>query len=191
LGGWSFGGVVAFELARELRSRGCDVQRVTMFDAYGPSAYRRASRGAQPSTLEAFVADLGRTLGIGAEVLAAQRDALGEVPEEERFAWIADRLDELSGGSVQIEAGMLARLHDVYRRHTDAYAVYDPEPQDLRVEVFAAVSSEGDDGDRGWSDLVTGNVKRTRVETDHYRLLQPPNVGGLATRLATSVWQTR
>jgi pimeloyl-ACP methyl ester carboxylesterase len=38
LGGWSFGGVVAFEMARQMRQRGRPVALVALFDSWAPGA---------------------------------------------------------------------------------------------------------------------------------------------------------
>lgn len=69
--GWSFGGVVAHELAVELQRRGCLIARLILFDAQ-PAVDDRADRAAPPD------------------------DALGErqVPEASRSKRLFDLLTE-------------------------------------------------------------------------------------------------
>ena len=59
LAGWSLGGVLAFEMARQLRRAGESVEFLALIDSYTPDALRRIEDGDDPQTLErAFTRDV-------------------------------------------------------------------------------------------------------------------------------------
>jgi len=64
LAGWSFGGVVAFEMARQLRSAGAEIAPVVLIDSRAPGAIEIPAD--LPSLLAAFAADQGLSPDVNA-----------------------------------------------------------------------------------------------------------------------------
>jgi thioesterase domain-containing protein len=69
LGGWSLGGVVAFEMARQMREQGQTVATLALIDSFAPSSRPGASRPDDAWIRSAFAADLVRSSG-GADLEA-------------------------------------------------------------------------------------------------------------------------
>jgi thioesterase domain-containing protein len=50
LGGYSFGGIVAYEMARQLSAEGHQVPLLAMFDMYAPEQFMEVMNGTRRST---------------------------------------------------------------------------------------------------------------------------------------------
>ena len=56
LGGWSFGGLVAYEMAQQLRAAGADVALLALLDTVAPGAQARAGLGETAAFLTRTIA---------------------------------------------------------------------------------------------------------------------------------------
>ncbi|MFP2908689.1 non-ribosomal peptide synthetase [Pyxidicoccus sp. 3LFB2] len=181
LGGWSMGGVVAFEMTRQLQRRGERVEVLALIDP-SPTREARDATGedAAPDTVALFARDLGRLTGLPLPELS------GEAGPEELLQAV---LEEGRRHGVLIpEAGLpeLRTLLQVFSANVRALRGYSPRPIDARLAVLRAADSvDASAGrlDRGWGDQSTQGVEIQEVPGDHYGLLQPPHVQVLAERL--------
>ena len=212
LGGWSLGGLIAFEMARQLRAAGHEVATVALIDAQAPPAERRP-----PAETLALAARL-RGLGEGVE-------ALGLIESDEDAAALAEVAAELAagfGGDVgklfdhlrglpaeaqrelilkafgidrvyHLEAGpeRVARLWEVLRANFLAGARYNPEgAYPGRVTLFRAGVRAADrkaDKAMGWKRLAAGGVEVVDVPGDHASILAAPGVKVLAKHLRAAI----
>ena len=207
LGGWSLGGLIAFEMARQLREQRHEVATVALFDTQAPAADRRVD----PETL-ALARQL-RELGEGVEALGLLESdedavALAEVArelalgfggdvrklfdhmrrlpaEEQREAILRyfgiDRVYHLEAGPERV-----ARLWDVLRANFLAGARYSPGPYDGRVTLYRAGARRLDrraDPTMGWARLATGGVTAHAIPGDHATILKSPGVEAIAATL--------
>jgi amino acid adenylation domain-containing protein len=181
LGGWSLGGVVAFEMARQLEQRGERVEVLALIDpspATVSAAPAPEDTGAQVASL--FAMDLGQLgrLELPAELLA-QGDSealLGHLLEEGRKA-----------GLLVPEVGLeqLRALRDVFTHNLRALHQYVPRPIASGLTVLrASESPDGDSPERGWGALTRSGARVVEVPGDHYALLRAPHVQVLAEKLA-------
>ena len=83
LAGWSMGGVVAFEMARQLVADGHDVSRLFLIDCSVPRPRRNISPVDESVVLAAFAADLAQTAG--PKVARRSRTRSGPRPREDRW----------------------------------------------------------------------------------------------------------
>ncbi|MGZ3459032.1 MAG: alpha/beta fold hydrolase, partial [Archangium sp.] len=81
LGGWSFGGMVALEMARQLQEQGEQVALVALIDTYLPSAERAGTEPSDEELQALFLRDLARTAGQTAELPEEQLASLRRVFE--------------------------------------------------------------------------------------------------------------
>lgn len=175
LAGWSFGGVVAFAMAAELRQAGVDVEQLVLIDSYAPGA-----QSAEEPSFEGFVFDLGRTLGIGIPQMLEWQQRRAEVGRQDDFEQLALRLEE--SGFAAFDAPNLRRLYYVWSTHIALYQDYQPPTYDGAVHSWAADPS-GENGERGWRSLVVGDFTQTVVATDHYGVVASTNIEALANEL--------
>jgi aspartate racemase len=168
LGGVSFGGAVAYEMARQLRARGEHVELLVLFDAILP---RARQRGAVP--------------WLKWQARAVTRSGPGVLVKKvrNRLMRMAER------ASAPEPTGELGAL-DMLRQGAYARALLDYDqraaPYDGRAILFRALHSQEGmiDRDHGWAGLVRGDLAIHDVPGDHLGLLLPPHVHMLTRELA-------
>jgi amino acid adenylation domain-containing protein len=178
LAGWSMGGVVAFEMARQLRTRGVRPP-LLMLDSYAPDP-RPGPPPRDADLVAAFAADWGRTAGVD---LGVDPAALAGMPPEQRLPHVRDR--GVAHGIVEPteDVSMLEGPLAVFRAHADALVAYlPPEPYDGTVTVLyaSAEKTDGSEPSRGWSTWATGDLVTHPVEGGHYDILREPALRAVA-----------
>jgi thioesterase domain-containing protein len=179
--GWSFGGVVALELARRLVSDGVEVEWVGMVDAWRPQHTSRSR-----------LARLGRQLDALDRRSAAERraylaDLAGTVPRRVRCSVTRQ------GQRLARRAGLLAKdecrpVDPAFRSIWVPHLKYRPEPAPagLAVTLYPCATSvemNGSDPSLGWSPWLQHGFEVVRLPGDHRSLWQPPQIGVLAASL--------
>jgi amino acid adenylation domain-containing protein len=173
VGGWSFGGLVAFEMACKLQDDGADVPFLALLDTPHPDAAQPVEDEAELAAL--FAEDLALMLG-GAAVTAEE---LRATPADGWMSLLAQRL----GG--EVPEGELEPRWRVFATNMTARAEYVPAGR-FRGELVLVQALDHLDPRiaAGWDAFVDGTVSVVGVAGDHYSLLRPPNVEELASRLA-------
>ena len=128
LGGWSMGGVVAYEMACQMAGQGIPVERLILLDSYLPEHFEAFSRavgegdGASTSGIHPFKAMArGDSLGGNPEVglLAAQQQALARYrasrvhPGEVVYFYATENVPVAAGGLGVALPSVAARLQEV------------------------------------------------------------------------------
>lgn len=184
LGGWSMGGTMAQELARQIISDGGEVDALAMIDSNSPERIIRLSgldaadteekqRLRHLRSIEAFLGlDLGskndwRAL---AEALIDE-GALGDLKMfERRFPTFNRHMEAL----VMYEAGRLADVPTLLLRASQR----SPRNSGEGMGV-----DDIDDADLGWSAWIRGPLRIREIEAHHYSILQTPAVVQVAKEL--------
>jgi amino acid adenylation domain-containing protein len=190
LGGWSMGGVIAYEMAGQLQQAGEQVGTLVLMESYTPEAVR---------TFEQEYLDKKRPSGGDGEtlLLIAFARELGLEDAEMIMAGAAAatdltlRLDELFEQAKQagllptdIDSTQLHRLFQVYEANVQAMNQYAPGQYQGNIKLFFA--DRADDGgayaNGGWTKLISGELSVATVPGDHYSILRQPNVQILAEK---------
>jgi amino acid adenylation domain-containing protein len=178
LAGWSMGGVLAFEMARQLEEAGQPVGAVALIESYTPALLH---------SLENPLAAPDEPQEVR-EVRGFARDLLGvtEIPPlqvgEGRDPFAALLLSPwLTEALPGMDSGQLRRLFAVFRAHGRALADYAPQPCGARVTVLAGEAVPVTDQSRGWAALAKGGTSGGGLDLhavpgDHYSILQPPGL---------------
>jgi amino acid adenylation domain-containing protein len=197
LGGWSMGGVVAFEVAQRLEAAGLQVGLLVLLDApfavpadYVPGESELAAR---------FAADVGNSLGL--DMSAAPDPAV--TAGAGQLAWLAQLVSAGNGGAGNSGAGdrgagdrgaggrdaMAARLAQrfgLFAAHTQMIAGYQPAAPRVCAPtlIVSAAASLNAPARLAWPRMLTGPVSVLSVDSDHYAFLRPPLVAdvGAAVR---------
>ncbi|HSF41831.1 MAG TPA: MupA/Atu3671 family FMN-dependent luciferase-like monooxygenase [Thermoanaerobaculia bacterium] len=180
LGGWCTGGVVAFEMARQLLERGEEVDRLLLLDSPAPDP-EATVRSDEREMLAGMVRQLA---GAGFEV---PEEELSGIPVDD---WM-DRVVELGR-----ERGVLppsfdaeqARRHwQVVRANVRAVESYVPKgPCEVRSLLFRATEQPEEIGERtsrGWERWLPGPLEIRDVEGDHAAPVREPGAGLVASHL--------
>ncbi|MDJ1181649.1 amino acid adenylation domain-containing protein [Roseofilum sp. BLCC_M143] len=177
LGGWSMGGVVAWEMARQLQLQGQEVALVALIDSYAPNAISEIEKTDEATLANSLAADLGGMFGLELPISADDIQQLQPEEQLQHIFAIAKRRNLLPP-EVGIE--QMRKLFEVFKANRVAVANYQPQPYSGRVVQFCASLPEED---RGWRSLVTGELEVFVIPGDHYGMMRQPHVGVLAQKL--------
>ncbi|MGK3992297.1 non-ribosomal peptide synthase/polyketide synthase [Sorangium sp. So ce1024] len=191
LGGWSFGGVVAFEMAQQLRAAGETVALLALIDSHAPTSLPAPAPDA-PTSLPAPAPDaltslaaFCSALGLRWQHLPWDLAHLSALDPRERLAHVLDRLRQ--AGELAIDVDQADRWRRVFERDLAALRGYTPRPYPgpaalLRAEVVPGDLALADD--RGWSAWITAGLAAHATPGDHHTMLRPPHVAALAAALS-------
>jgi thioesterase domain-containing protein len=180
LGGWSLGGLIAFEMARRLHELGERCEPLVLIDSHAP---RPPAADPEPADDLAarFARDFLRSSGLELEI----PDLPAGGGPEERLRWLYEQ--GLAAGLLppELAFGEIRRLFTLFQLNTEALRRYAAAPSPHEVVIFRAAGSAGQGADPalGWGRLA-GGVELHELPGDHYTILRRPVVETLARRLA-------
>jgi len=179
LGGWSMGGLVALEMARQLSEQGERVGPVMLFDSH-PPAHSRAGENTKHTMLERFAADLARSAGIDASGLREEFVGMSETEQRALVEQVLTREGLLSAGHAAAE---LDRMLAVFTGLQRAVERYSRRNLGQRAVLFAASGSTGAERLAQLWQPVLPELELNSVAGDHYSTLHNPHVAALAQKL--------
>ncbi|MFB1482715.1 non-ribosomal peptide synthase/polyketide synthase [Corallococcus sp. RDP092CA] len=186
LGGWSLGGVIAYEMAYQLREAGEAVELVAMIDSY------------VPETVPDSEPDLDRLLAIG---LFAQ-DLMGvsltdldvdlaALEPEAALAKVLDAAAHAGALPPGVDAASATALFNVFEAHLEAARRYHPPAMPQRVlRIQAEDRDETRPIDGGWAALVGEQLEAHELPGTHHTLLREPTVRSVAELLTKALHPT-
>jgi acyl transferase domain-containing protein/thioesterase domain-containing protein/acyl carrier protein len=200
IGGFSFGCLVAFEMAQQLHRAGQTLGLVALVDEPAPVLGHRPSAALMARL---FITGVGRTIWPHLHdyfylVNSASRPKLPSLKELSRLRPDADLLQSILARStmanfVPPESRLLALrqpamrpMFDLFLLHVRQTLAYRPEAYPHGVTVFQATSLGGKydaDPSMGWRVLAAGGVEVHKIPGEHLELLRPPHVQVLAAKL--------
>ncbi len=182
LGGWSFGGVVAFEMARQMRQRGRPVALVALLDCWAPGVVPLPAAGREDDIVRLYLRDQAGLQGLDASGLDGEPAGMDEAAA---LDWLLARAHETGLLRASVRLAQVRPILDVYRANVRAHAAYRPEPGGDRLTLFRLRTSP--EPTNGWSSLAGEPVEVHEMAADHYSMLVPPAVAGLADRLRSCI----
>ncbi|MCW6050713.1 amino acid adenylation domain-containing protein [Lyngbya sp. CCAP 1446/10] len=180
--GVSFGGTVAFEMARQLNAKGEKVALLGFLDTYGPDAFKHLPEIKSGQRVMKML-----RLKPGVFLNKAKSNLMGKI---EMLTFIQYRIlckfYRLIGRPLPIylENFTHEELNNEALRHYVA-GVYSG-----RATIFKAVESAsvfGADRELGWGEVVAGGIEINEIPSDHLGMLQEPHVRILGEKLQAAV----
>jgi len=172
VGGWSFGGVIAFEMARQLRNAGQEVGLLALFDTYS----RRPDRPARASRLRFLAWRLGFHLGAVGRLEPARKLQYVSAKGSSALSWVRRQIWLWSQS--RFEAVRRPRP-TVYQRvraaNQEAARVYDPQPYEGVITLFRATGmglANSDDPYLGWGDVSGVDIEVIEIPGVHRSILR-------------------
>lgn len=175
LAGFSFGGVLAVEVAQQLESMGVSVETVAMIDSYMPSAFQRSLPALiqdlglelrRKGLLQRFKSSLVRILNKAGWADVVPTDGDSEKEREEVFDFAADRFEK----SIHQYNG---RIFLVRATQVD-FGLGMRSPRDF-----------------GWRRYLTGDMVINDYDTDHTGLMNGAGIVRLCHDLTTYLQSTQ
>jgi thioesterase domain-containing protein len=188
LGGWSLGGIVAFEMAQQLHFRGEKVAFLALIDSYTPAAINWYEEMNEASLLVHLARDMG---GLFGKELPLSVDELQQFPPEEQLNYILKRAKTLNILPPEVSLEQMHHLMRVFQANREAMLSYIPQPYPGKIALFSASEKPLQvklDPTQGWDELAThGLLDIQPIPGEHYAILRAPHVQLLAQQLATNL----
>ncbi len=186
LAGWSAGGLIAYEMARQLSENGDAVEFVGLLDtAPDPWRHRPAEGWTEANYLRSW---LPAALPDG---LQQQFDRLAAAHDLGALMALATTHDLLPPGVPRgIDADELRRCLGVAFATQQALFGYRPLPIDLPVSLFVAAAEVRDDSTAAWQALLGRHLGVVPVPGTHMSMVEPPHAADLAGRLSDALAAT-
>jgi thioesterase domain-containing protein/acyl carrier protein len=186
LGGWSMGGIVAFEMARQLNALGQSVSLLALLDAVLPDYRVKSLKENDPALLMSFVLDLG----LSWDSLSALAGELNKLGVDEQLAVVLARARDKGIAPPDIELADVRRWWKVFKANTQALLRYRPKPIATRITLFQAdeqLQTLRPKKTPKWDKLSESGVDLHWVPGNHFTIVNEPNVGSLARHLKQSL----
>jgi amino acid adenylation domain-containing protein len=194
LGGWSSGGVVAYEMAQQLRMKGEDAGLLALIDSQAPIEAHEASDD------RALMASVGRLLVYLSDADPASFSKLDRLVRDGR-EYDFELLMELATAANVIPPGAdpspARRLFEVFRRNVGIIARYRPQVYSRRITLLraadplpenirqAAIRFTSTERTFGWHRL--GPVRVHDVPGHHLSMMKAPHAQTLTLALKESI----
>lgn len=197
LGGHSFGGYVAFEMAQQLVAAGADVPLVALLDCPAGVVDRATLAADYGPVIVAAVRDYGRQVGVEVSLEPSELAGLDRAAQAETVLAALRRAGGLSG---PVEASTLRRLIDGHQARLAALAEWQPRPYPGRLVVLRANPEPGLlaslppalralrlDPSLGWDAFAGAGVEVHEVPGHHGDMLVLPHVEHVARELQSAI----
>ena len=197
LAGWSMGGAVAYEMARQLEAEGERTEVLAMIDAVSAASWSGEQRWSDTEMLGMFAVamvylhdvevpadlDLPPSLGVPPGFDLSSLDVSG-LSLDDALAAALDLGRQVGLLPPNLAPEELRRIFERFRANRVSLSLYRPEPYGGDLHLFRArgQAGMGDDPTLGWSRLVTGEIRIFDCPGDHYTILRE-EVEGLAVQL--------
>jgi len=182
--GWSFGGVIAFEMARQLSAAGDTVSELILVDAYtSPQVGRTESRHEVDATapFAVWLEDIFESH------LSMDPAGLQALDVDDPIADLVSRAGAAGIVPKDLDLPLIRRYLRVYESNLEAKARYSPQTYSGHAFLFRPIDGfwqhETDDSS-DWQELIAQGVETFMVRGDHFTMLRRPNVDTLAEILA-------
>lgn len=176
LGGWSSGGLIAYEMAAQLIGQGRVIEGVVILDSPPPTVHTPVN---EEELFNWFLGDLN----LDQPTLAALHQKTAQNADENTRLSITRaelaRLNHSLGGDL----GQLTTIYRVFKNMVAASRRYQAIPLDIALLHLRAAQGvvpefaphpHAASADWGWSRMCTGPVTAHFVEASHYSLLMEP-----------------
>jgi thioesterase domain-containing protein len=194
VGGYSMGGLIAFELARQAAARGRTVRLVAIVDTPAQVAARDDGDGADGGLSAREVLTMATVIGRRTQTpLKLTAAELEELDPDERIARLIEALQRSGILPPEADSALFRELVRTIRSNDLAQRRYRPQRYDGDLDLLRAsepsravveeVGSLHDNPTYGWQVFCTRPVRVAHIPGTHLRLMEPPHVKRVAAWL--------
>ncbi|MDZ8261973.1 SDR family NAD(P)-dependent oxidoreductase [Nostoc sp. ChiQUE01b] len=179
LGGSSFGGTLAFEMAQQLYAVGQKVELLAMIDTPGP--------GEIPPTPEDDTEILIYLLAVGSN-LPISLEHLKQLTPDEQLLYFLNQKEVVNKMLPDVTLPHVQQLLHLFKVHSQAMLDYEPQIYPGKIIFFRASDRDAFNSphpERGWLNLATEGVEIQEIPGNHITMNILPHVQVLADRLKT------
>ncbi len=184
LGGSSFGGMVAFEMAKQLNALGQKVALLAMIDTPGSG---------QTSVLDETAVIVYYLLSFGINLSLSLED-FRQLERDEQLLYYLDQMKTNKVMSPYFGLPEIRRQFDLFKVYNQAMRNYVPQIYPGRVIFFRANERDAlnpQNPELGWLDLAALGIEVVEVPGNHVNMNTPPHVQVLAEKLRVYLDEAR
>ena len=196
LGGWSLGGVVAFEMAQQLQKQGQEVALLAIIDSH----LSLINPHAPVEKLDVSDTTLAKAVLEGLNQVQPGADFY-LCPPEEQLNYALEQVKIANGVPVDTDLRQFRRLSRMRKTNLYAARTYIPQVYPHRLALFRARESVkiAEDAEQpndvltqtsvtgGWEKLAAGGLEVHLIPGKHVDMVDEPNVQALALSLRQSI----
>jgi amino acid adenylation domain-containing protein len=192
LGGYSFGGVVAFEMAQQLKKAGYEVALLVLFDAHSSIFDRKLPEDDYAGLLVRLAWVTSRQKGLH---LILPMEDLKQLGHDEQLKYFMREMKKYALLPADGELAYLRQFLKGFAARRKSARIYEPQVYDgrltllrceqedeLTTKMFEEAGMKTDDRTLGWGDYVS-DVDIRLVPGHHDVMMADPYVQGVAARL--------
>ncbi|MCF6434526.1 alpha/beta fold hydrolase, partial [Pseudoalteromonas sp. MMG022] len=179
--GHSYGGVVAFEMAKQLLLNNESVASLKLIDAYTPLIFKQqfkqryGGQNTQMEELYSVCVNFAQQFGVALEL---DIQHLQSLTDSELGQYVSSCFQSQG---VDMTPTQFVTYYSVYKANLNCYLTYLPTklPSTLNISLYRATHSF--DGahipdDYGWNDLLMQPLTIVDVAADHFSILTQPHI---------------
>lgn len=182
LGGFSYGGIVAYEMARQLRAQGKEVTIIAQFDTYVYPSYFYKNSFTKKVLSHLF--QMGKVVYLSFNMFASKKHFIRR--KELLKIQVSGLFLKLKHGKekqYEMQFNVPYKMEHNHQIATNAYTI---TPQDLVIDLFRAMEEINfvhDDKYLGWKKMGLKGIRKHMVPGNHVDMFEEPNVETLAKSL--------
>jgi amino acid adenylation domain-containing protein len=200
LGGWSMGGVVAFEMAQQLRQQGQQVALLALLDVPPPTPAGAANALARPlkkvwdkiggKDSLTLIKNFGEDMGLPLDKIGINRSKLEKLSPEEQLSFLLEKAAQSDRLPPGFDTEHIRFLFGIFKTNVLALQSYMAKRYDGRAVLFTAderLLHSTQNPVEGWSKLLPRGFDFQATPGDHYTMIKRPHVEKLAARLREQI----
>ena len=204
LGGWSMGGVVAFEMAQQLQRQGQQVDLLALLDVPPPTPAGVVNAVARPikkawdkiagKDALALIKNFGEDMGLPLDKVGLNRAKLEKLLPEEQLALLLEQAAQADLLPPGFDLEHIRFLFSIFKTNVLALQSYMAQRYGGRAVLFTAddrLLHDTRNPVTGWAKLIPQGFDFQTVPGNHYTMIHRPHVQELARRLREKIAQVR
>uniref|UniRef100_A0A1D9G7P5 Carrier domain-containing protein n=1 Tax=Moorena producens (strain JHB) TaxID=1454205 RepID=A0A1D9G7P5_MOOP1 len=181
--GWSFGGVIAYEMAQQLQAKNEPVALLTLIDSYAPTLIRKPSEIDQAMIVNLLAQDLG---GLYGQELDISHETLRQLEASQQVLHLFEQAKQQGIFPSDLEIEQMRSLWEVFQANITANYHYKPKAYPGSVLLLKASQTSPaviEDPTHGWGSLVLGDIQTHTITGDHFTIMKAPQVEVITAEL--------
>ena len=171
LGGWSFGGIVAFEMALQLQAQGHEISLLALIDSFNPTVLD------QPKSDEGMlVISFAKHLsGLFDKELPVSAEEMRQLGLDEKLNYILKEAKILQILPSEIGLEQVRQMFAVFQANVRAFRSYVPQPYSGQLTLFCAEEKSerlAEQQIQAWSSLAAGGINIHKLPGDHFSIIR-------------------
>jgi len=182
IGGYSLGGLIAFEMVSQLETAGEQVANLLIIDTHPPLAHSEIET--QPDDEVALLVFIVEQIGLYFNTaIKISYDQLVVMNEAQRLEYVLQILQHHQLIAPNSGKNLITGLVNVYKANLQASHLYHPQQIKASISLFKTPTLAEHfpkDSTLGWGKLTSGKMQVHTVPGNHESLLQEPHVQKLS-----------